>query len=77
MAKSTARNIHVLQADVVDHRAVKVRARTAHGQGTAADSCILQAAATDVAKQTGGSLDVLIYNAARMEMTNMFHGLTD
>lgn len=26
---------------------------------------------------TGGTLDVLIHNAARMEAANMFRGLTD
>ncbi|KZT71094.1 NAD(P)-binding protein [Daedalea quercina L-15889] len=58
VAKSTLHNIHVLEADVTDHRALK-------------------AAATDVAKVTGGSLDVLIHNAARMEMANGLRGPTD
>ncbi|KZT71363.1 NAD(P)-binding protein [Daedalea quercina L-15889] len=58
VAKSTLSNIHVLEADVTDHRALK-------------------AAAADVAKVTGGSLDVLIHGAARTEMTNMLRGMTD
>ncbi|CCL98833.1 uncharacterized protein FIBRA_00838 [Fibroporia radiculosa] len=52
------RNVHVLQADVVDPHAMK-------------------AAAAEAAKISGGILDVLINNAARMEPANMFKGFED
>lgn len=58
VAQSGHQNIHVLEADVVDHRALK-------------------AAAEEVVKATGGSLDVLINNAARTEAHNAFKGLLD
>ncbi|KZT71359.1 NAD(P)-binding protein [Daedalea quercina L-15889] len=58
VAKSTLSNIHVLEAEVTDHRTLK-------------------AAAAAVAKVTNGSLDVLIHNAARMELANAYRGLTD
>jgi len=37
----------------------------------------MKVAAEEVAKITGGSLDVLIHNAARMESANIFLGMTD
>ncbi|EED84594.1 predicted protein [Postia placenta Mad-698-R] len=58
VAKAKYRNIHVLEADVIDHLALK-------------------AAAEEMAKATGGSLDVLINNAARMEPTNLYNGFFD
>lgn len=58
VTESKRNNVHVLQADVVDHVALK-------------------AAATRAAEITGGSLDVLIHSAARMEYTTMFKTLTD
>ncbi|TFY61330.1 hypothetical protein EVJ58_g4580 [Rhodofomes roseus] len=51
-------NVHILEADVVDHQAIK-------------------AAATEAGNITGSSLDVLIYNAARLEYDNLLRGLLD
>ncbi|TFY61328.1 hypothetical protein EVJ58_g4574 [Rhodofomes roseus] len=52
------KNVHVLEADVVDKQAIKN-------------------AAAEVSRITGGSLDVLIYNAARLEFENILRGLLD
>ncbi|KAI0945838.1 hypothetical protein AcV7_009967 [Taiwanofungus camphoratus] len=35
------------------------------------------AAAADITKITGGGLDILVHNAARMEIANMYKGLDD
>ncbi|PCH42771.1 NAD(P)-binding protein [Wolfiporia cocos MD-104 SS10] len=51
-------NVHVVQSDVVDHRAMK-------------------AAAEEVAALSGGAVDVLIHNAARMYGPNFYRGLTN
>ncbi|KAH9930653.1 NAD-P-binding protein [Fomitopsis serialis] len=58
VASLTTGNIHVLEADVVEHSSMK-------------------AIAADAAETTGGSLDVLIHNAARTERENIFRGLTN
>jgi len=52
------KNVHILQADVVDKQAIKN-------------------AVTEVNKISGGSLDVLIYNAARLEFDNLLRGPAD
>ncbi|KAH9922392.1 NAD-P-binding protein [Fomitopsis serialis] len=57
-SKLPHKNVHILEADVVDNQAIKN-------------------AAADVAKISGGSLDVLIYNAARLEFDNILRGLLD
>ncbi|CCM00548.1 uncharacterized protein FIBRA_02582 [Fibroporia radiculosa] len=46
-------------------------------EADAIDHRALTAAAAEAAKVTGGSLDVLIYNAAHMDITYLFHSLTD
>ncbi|KAL6302030.1 hypothetical protein BKA93DRAFT_737644 [Sparassis latifolia] len=53
-------NIHVFQADVVDHYALKE-----------------SAAAAEIAQLTGGGLDVLIHNAARLEGPHLYRNLTN
>ncbi|KAH9929437.1 uncharacterized protein B0H18DRAFT_873829 [Fomitopsis serialis] len=56
--QSQNKNIHILEADVVDAHA-------------------MERAAVDAAEITGGALDVLIHNAARMEAENRVKGLFD
>ncbi|TFY62364.1 hypothetical protein EVJ58_g3909 [Rhodofomes roseus] len=46
-------------------------------QADVVEASSMKAAAASVAKATGGSLDVLIHNAARTELTHAFRGLTD
>ncbi|CCL98832.1 uncharacterized protein FIBRA_00837 [Fibroporia radiculosa] len=58
IAESSNRNVHVVEADVVDARAMKT-------------------AAAEIAKMSGGALDVLIHNAARMEYANLFKAFDD
>ncbi|EED78262.1 predicted protein, partial [Postia placenta Mad-698-R] len=58
VSQSGRKNVHVLQADVVNHHALKV-------------------AADKVSELTGGTLDVLIHNAARMDNTSLYRRLTD
>ncbi|KAH9837556.1 uncharacterized protein C8Q71DRAFT_906570 [Rhodofomes roseus] len=41
------------------------------------DKQAIQAAATEAARITGGTLDVFIYNAARVEFDNLLRGLLD
>jgi len=56
--ESFNKNLHVIEADVVNHKAMK-------------------AAASEVARINGGTLDILIENAARVNTPNMYRGLTD
>lgn len=56
--ESFNKNLHVIEADVVDHKAMKT-------------------AASEVARINGGTLDILIENAARVNTPNMYRGLTD
>lgn len=58
VSQSGRKNVHVLQADVIDHHALKV-------------------AADKVSELTGGTLDVLIHSAARMDHTSLYRRLTD
>ncbi|KAH9837557.1 uncharacterized protein C8Q71DRAFT_753147 [Rhodofomes roseus] len=58
--EAPAKNVVALQADVVDHRSLKV-------------------AAEKIAQATGGALDVLIHNAAKMDYANgnLYRSLTE
>ena len=71
------RNIVLVQADVVDHRSLKVSGgRCTRGVGSDFE---LESAAETVSQVTGGSLDVLIHNAVKKDYAdgNLYRSLTE
>ena len=71
-------NLHIIEADVVDQPAMQVTCISLLRSGLALmQKSNLQLAADEAAKISGGSLDVLVHNAARMEKENMPKGFFD
>ncbi|KAF9818473.1 hypothetical protein IEO21_02711 [Rhodonia placenta] len=75
VTESKKNNVHVLQADVADHVTLKVMSSWTNILGPALTGH--KDAAARAAEITGGSLDVLIHSAARIEVPTMFKRVTD
>jgi NAD(P)-dependent dehydrogenase (short-subunit alcohol dehydrogenase family) len=70
-------NVTILQADLTDFKAIKVRG-AAHAEASGqANEATWQGTVEETAKITGGGLDVLIANAAYMSGFDSFDGIGD
>ena len=69
-------NVHVLEADVTDYRSLEVCVFAMRITRSLTLSH-MQHAVEEVSKVTGGTLDFLIHNAARMEGDSIMKNLDD
>ena len=73
-AIKSLKNVHVVEADVVDHISLEARSPASRLRRRVADIAIhLQQAAQQVSELSGGTLDYLIHNAAHIS-DELFEG---
>lgn len=60
-------NVHILEADVTEYRALKVSNMDVVNVELLTDSFVAKVAADEVARVTGGALTCLINNAAHLQ----------